>query len=108
MTNAEKFEKVFGIKIDEYPSDLCDIADHKYCKNCITCHDCELFKFWGREYIDISEDKEYSKKTGEDHEEISKAFLFGVFFGYVANSDVTLSMIIEHYNELKSEVKDDE
>ena len=51
MTNAEKFEEVFGIKIDEYPDDLCSSADNKYCINSATCGDCVLFHFWDKEYI---------------------------------------------------------
>ena len=51
MTNAEKFEEVFGIKIDEgYPADLCNTADYKYCVNANSCHDCVLFHFWDKEY----------------------------------------------------------
>lgn len=58
MTNAEKFEEVFGIKINNYPRDICDIADHKYCTNANNCHECEIFKFWDREYVEAGEDKE--------------------------------------------------
>ncbi len=58
MTNAKKFEEVFGIKIDDYPSDICDIADHKYCVNANNCHECGIFKFWDREYVEVSENKE--------------------------------------------------
>lgn len=50
MTNAEKFEEVFGIKIDEYPDDPCSIADHKYCTNSNACTDCTLFHFWDKDY----------------------------------------------------------
>lgn len=52
MTKAEKFEEVFGIKIDDYPSDICDIAHHKYCNNANSCHDCVIFKFWKQEYVE--------------------------------------------------------
>ncbi len=55
MTNAEKFEKVFGIKIDDYPSDICDIADHKYCIDANNCHECTIFKFWSKEYVETPE-----------------------------------------------------
>lgn len=60
MTNAEKFEEVFGIKIDEYPADLCDTADHKYCTNSNDCPDCVLYHFWDKEY-----NKGLKKKGGK-------------------------------------------
>jgi len=50
MTNAEKFEEVFGIKIDEYPDTLCDIADHDICVNASDCSHCRLHKFWEKQY----------------------------------------------------------
>ena len=50
MTNAEKFEKVFGIKIDVYPADLCDIVDHDICVNANSCDDCPVYHFWEKEY----------------------------------------------------------
>lgn len=50
MTNAEKFEEVFGIKIDEdYPADICDSVDHDICL-VHDCPNCPIFKFWDREY----------------------------------------------------------
>lgn len=103
MTNAEKFEEVFGIKIDSCPDDPCCIADDKYCSvNGFSglikdkkCQDCELFQFWSKEY----------NKT-EDNEDISKVFLLGALFGVVATSDEVLSMIEK---ELKNkEVKENE
>lgn len=50
MTNAEKFEEVFGIKIDEYPDDLCSIADREICVNHNCDKRCPLYHFWEREY----------------------------------------------------------
>ena len=56
MTNAEKFEKVFGLKIDEnYPSDPCDMVDHDICVNADGCHNCPVYKFWEKEYIEEKE-----------------------------------------------------
>lgn len=50
MTNAEKFEEVFGIKIDEnYPEDICQSIDHNICVE-HDCSDCPAFKFWDQEY----------------------------------------------------------
>ena len=63
MTNAEKFKEVFGIKIDEYPGTLCDIADHSYCIDASDCHHCKLFNFWKRKY---RKTKELEEKGDED------------------------------------------
>ena len=51
MTNAEKFEEVFGFKVDEYPGDPCDIVDHEICVS-NGCDDCPIRAFWGKEYGD--------------------------------------------------------
>ena len=51
MTNAEKFEEVFGIKVDECPSGICHIADDSYCQNASGCDKCELYNFWEQKYI---------------------------------------------------------
>ena len=50
MTNAEKFEEVFGIKIAKnYPADICDSVDPNICiEN--DCSDCPIFGFWNQEY----------------------------------------------------------
>lgn len=50
MTNAEKFEEVFGIKIDDVPSNICDIADRSICRNANGCVNCELYHFWEKQY----------------------------------------------------------
>ena len=50
MTNAEKFEEIFGIKIDDTPDDICNIADHSYCINANDCHHCKLHNFWKKRY----------------------------------------------------------
>ena len=49
MTNAEKFEEVFGLKIDEYPASICFTIDQSICPE-HNCDDCPAFKFWDREY----------------------------------------------------------
>lgn len=48
MTNADKFEEVFGIKIDKYSDDLCNIADHEICVNQSRCKGCPLYLFLGK------------------------------------------------------------
>lgn len=54
MTNAEKFEEVFGIKIDEnYPAPICKCIDIHICERSITCSECPAFKFWEREYKEV-------------------------------------------------------
>ena len=46
MTNAEKFEEVFGIKIDEnYPAGICKTISHDICDE-----ECPAYKFWDRKY----------------------------------------------------------
>ncbi len=50
MTNAEKFEAVFGIKVDEFPGDVCGILDHSICidHNCTKA--CPAYNFWHKRY----------------------------------------------------------
>ena len=49
MTNAEKFEEIFGLKIDDRPDELCCIINHNIClENC--CDTCPLSNFWNKEY----------------------------------------------------------
>lgn len=50
MTNAEKFEEIFGIKIDEFPADICDIVDHHICVDASDCAHCKAHKFWEKQY----------------------------------------------------------
>ena len=51
MTNREKFKDVFGLEIDEnYPSDPCDIVDHKICIDADDCSSCPAFHFWDKAY----------------------------------------------------------
>lgn len=84
MTNAEKFEEVFGIKVAEYPDDPCNTAHDTYCIHSETCSECRLYHFWSREYIE----------TSKDREDVSKVFTLGALFGFVAGSDdETLSLI---------------
>lgn len=49
MTNAEKFEEVFGIKINEDPAAICGCIDVRICED-NNCDTCPAFKFWKREY----------------------------------------------------------
>ena len=58
MTNAEKFEEVFGKKISKCAPDPCNIIDYSQ-GGCLhsECFSCELSDFW---------DKEYDNKIGED------------------------------------------
>lgn len=100
MTNAEKFEKVFGLKMDSVPDDPCGIVDDKYCSNngelYGSCNGCNLLNFWNREYVE----------AGEYSENVPKAFILGVIFGTVDTSDETLSLVMK---ELKNmEVREDE
>lgn len=58
MTNAEKFEEVFGIKIDEcYPAAPCDIFDHNICIEHNCTYECPAYKFWSRKYKKPKEEK---------------------------------------------------
>ena len=66
MTNLEKFQEVFGITIDDrfirYQGSQCRIIDLldsdkvESCTKYATCHECPLFKFWEKEYVE-KEDK---------------------------------------------------
>jgi hypothetical protein len=54
MTNAEKFEEVFGIKIDEnYPAPICKCIDIHICESSIDCSECPAFYFWEHEYKEV-------------------------------------------------------
>lgn len=54
MTNAEKFEEVFGIKIDEdYPASICQCVDTRICEGTNSCPEYPAFKFWEREYKEV-------------------------------------------------------
>ena len=56
MTNAEKFEKIFGLKVDDTcPDEICGIIDHSYCVNNNCDNDCPAYDFWNREYIEPEE-----------------------------------------------------
>lgn len=58
MTNAEKFEKVFGIKIDDnYPSDPCDIVERSICIDAKGCGDCPIHNFWVKEYKETKNER---------------------------------------------------
>lgn len=50
MTNAEKFEEVFGLKIDEYPAGICQTISHDICEQNICDEECPAYKFWDRKY----------------------------------------------------------
>ena len=49
MTNAEKFKEVFGLEIDDFPADPCDIVDHNVCVN-HDCYSCPLHNFWTKDW----------------------------------------------------------
>lgn len=51
MTNKEKFEEIFNLKIDKYADDPCDIIVSRICKG-KECkkNKCPLYKFWEKEY----------------------------------------------------------
>lgn len=57
MTNAEKFEEVFGYKIDDFPNNPCDIVDHEYCINQNGCYKCKFNNFWKKQYKKPKENK---------------------------------------------------
>lgn len=58
MTNAEKFEEFFGIKVDEFAADPCDIADRStICGNTNGCAECELYHFWEKQYRKKNKEK---------------------------------------------------
>jgi len=58
MTNAEKFEEVFGIKIDEeHPSDPCDIFVHDICLEHHCNMRCPAYKFWNKKFKKKSDKK---------------------------------------------------
>lgn len=57
MTNAQKFEEVFGLKIDkDYLDDICGCVDSKICAS-HNCGRCPAFHFWKREYKNDKNDK---------------------------------------------------
>lgn len=73
MTNLEKFEEVFGITIDDRflrdrSSSQCRMIDtiktsfESFMKDkCVeynSCHECPLFKFWEKEYVEKEEKDE--------------------------------------------------
>lgn len=59
MTNAEKFEEVFGIKIEEnHPADPCDIFDHNCCINHCCNVRCPAYHFWNKEFKKKPEESE--------------------------------------------------
>lgn len=53
MTNAEKFEQVFGVKVDEDAPDPCDIFDRSFCNNTDACCGCRAQFFWDDEYEEV-------------------------------------------------------
>lgn len=51
MTNAEKFEEIFGYAIDEFPIDPCDMIDHRVCANWGDSYSkCPIYNFWNKHY----------------------------------------------------------
>lgn len=61
MTNLEKFQEIFGITIDDRfvrslggqckILDLIDPTKYK-CEEYDSCHECPLFRFWDKEYVE--------------------------------------------------------
>ena len=59
MTNKEKFEDMFGIKIDKAPSKLCHSLCIKCPPNCVSkkdpdvkdCSKCKCNKFWDSKFV---------------------------------------------------------
>lgn len=82
MTNAEKFEEVFGMKISKCAADPCNMVSRDSYSKCIhnDCFGCELSNFWDRDYI----------KTGEDREDVSKVFALGTLFEVLSMIDKEL------------------
>lgn len=60
MTNLDKFQEVFGITIDDRyirsSGSRCYILDFigssNKCEEYGSCHECPLFHFWDKEYIE--------------------------------------------------------
>lgn len=54
MTNAEKFEEVFGLKIDNFEKiknlKLCELVDTKDICKAHRCDNCKLSNFWNKQY----------------------------------------------------------
>ena len=48
MTNREKFEEVFNLKMDDHPAGICLIIDSQVCDIC--GDECPAFNFWDREW----------------------------------------------------------
>lgn len=51
MTNKEKFEEVFRIKLVEHPVTICHSTSLKECDG--KCETCKSHGFWEREYEDV-------------------------------------------------------
>lgn len=49
MTNKEKFEEVFGIKLKEHPLSICHSTSLTMCNS--ECDKCPSHGFWEREYV---------------------------------------------------------
>lgn len=65
MTNQEKFEMVFGVKVDIYPVNACHIFGDAYCDDHICNESCPAFKFWEKKY---EEKEEKDEKFGKEKE----------------------------------------
>ena len=61
MTNAEKFEEVFGYKVSHFPNNPCDIVDEDYCINANGCDKCKLNNFWNKQYRQPNKDLDIIK-----------------------------------------------
>ena len=49
MTNGEKFEEIFGLKISCVPDNPCSIVSEDYCIDS-SCDKCKLNNFWNKQY----------------------------------------------------------
>lgn len=107
MTNGEKFEEVFGMKVDPHADDPCCIVKGEcraHAENLsvpiILKHDacvyCALHDFWDKEYVE----------TSKDSENISKAFILGGLFVTVASRDQVVSMIMKQMEDIELKEKE--
>lgn len=55
MTNAEKFEEVFGYKIDEFAENPCGTVEYNICID-HNCDNCPILGFWRKEYKEVKHD----------------------------------------------------
>lgn len=56
MTNLEKFEQTYGMKVDDMPDDICGIITHEICIEHNCNNKCPAYDFWNREYKNQKEE----------------------------------------------------